>query len=53
MFGGAGHNIEADESLFNKRNKEAKEARWVFGVLERESELCHFFLVPNRKTEIL
>ena len=37
IFGGAGYHIEADESLFNRRDEEAKEDRWVFGVLERES----------------
>ncbi|KAG0442391.1 hypothetical protein DMUE_0300 [Dictyocoela muelleri] len=48
--------VEIDESLFFRRKYERgriRQQQWVLGMVERESKLCSFFLLPNRRGDTI
>ncbi|KAG0427002.1 hypothetical protein DMUE_5933 [Dictyocoela muelleri] len=55
-IGGKGHEIQIDESLFNRRKYwkgRLKEPIWVFGGIDKGTKECFFHIVNDRSTETL
>ncbi|KAG0440780.1 hypothetical protein DMUE_1500 [Dictyocoela muelleri] len=48
--------VEIDESLFFRQKYErgrVRQQQWVWGIVERDSKLCSFFILPNRRGDTI